>query len=73
MPCGTGAAVVLLHAVFPLEEFGDGLGLDADFHAAQAGQQQIHLIGQAGRGAEVAGGAAHDFDLALAQFQQTPA
>ena len=47
--CGTGATVVLLHAVFPLEEFGDGLGLDADFHATQAGQQQIHLIGQAGR------------------------
>ena len=70
---GPGAAVVLLHAVFPLEEVGDGLRLDANFYAAQAGQQQIHFVSQASRCTQVAGGTADDFDLALANFQESPA
>jgi hypothetical protein len=48
---GQAPAVVLHQAVFPFEEIGDGLRFDADFHAAQAGQQQVHLPHQAGFGA----------------------
>jgi hypothetical protein len=33
---------------FPFEEFGDGLRLNADFHAAQAGEKKIHLPHEAG-------------------------
>ena len=51
-PFRQSAAVVLGHAVLPLQKFGDGLRLDAHFHAAQTCQQQVHLFHQPGGGTQ---------------------
>src|SRR5258706_10717083 len=48
-----GAAVVFRHAVFPLEEVGDALGFDAHFDAAQACEQKIHFVTEAGGSAKI--------------------
>src|SRR4029077_521781 len=53
---GEAAAVVFGHAVLPLEEVGDALGFDANFDAAQAGEQQMHFAAKAGGAAETLGG-----------------
>src|ERR1041385_379166 len=42
------STVVFSEAVLPFQKICDGLRLNADFNAAQAGQQEIHLPHQAG-------------------------
>jgi hypothetical protein len=42
------SAVVFDEAVFPFEEFGNGLWLNADFNTAQAGEKKIHLPHESG-------------------------
>src|SRR5581483_12419391 len=67
-------AVILRHAVLPLEKLGNRLRLDTDFHPPQAGQQQIHFVHQTGwRSMIVAWRPKHDFNLASVALQKPPA
>jgi hypothetical protein len=68
------SAVVFNEAVLPFEEFGDGLGLNADFHPAQAGEKQIHLPHEAGFTALAVARRLHrQAHFARLAFQQSPA
>src|SRR5229473_3996608 len=68
-----GAAIVFRHAVFPFEEVSDALWFHPDFDTAQAGEQQIHFVAEAGGAAEILGGRMRGVDFILAQFEQSPA
>jgi len=71
---GINAAVIFQKPVLPFKKLGDGLRLDADFHAAQAGQQQVHFVFHAGGGALAAAwGLDAQFHPAPGAFQQAPA
>src|ERR1700722_13423720 len=52
---GKSAAVVLRHAVFPLEKISNALRLDAHLDAAQAGEKEVHFVAVSGRAAQVLG------------------
>jgi hypothetical protein len=45
--------VVLGQPILPLQELSQISGLYADFYAAKAGEQEIHFVSKAGRGAKV--------------------
>ena len=47
------ASVVFGETVLPLQEIGDGLGLDAHFNAPQTGEQQVHLFPEADFAAQI--------------------
>src|SRR6185437_4962341 len=66
------AAIVVRHAVFPLEKVGNGLRLNANLDPAQAGKQQIHLVTKSGGGAHFCGRVDNLFYLAVAEFEQSP-
>jgi len=67
------AAVVLRHAVFPLQEVRDGLWFDANFYAAKAGEQQVHLFHQADHSALIyAFGFYDEAYFAAGKLEQTP-
>jgi hypothetical protein len=68
------AAIVFDQPVFPLEEIGDGLRLNADFDAAQAGEQQVHLPHESGLAALADTRRFGDEgDFAAAGLKQSPA
>src|SRR5216684_3225558 len=64
--------VVLGHAVFPLEEIGDALRFNPDFHPPQTRQQKIHLVLKPNRRPQVLRRRLHSLNLAPAHLQQTP-
>lgn len=70
---GQATAVVFSQPIFPFEKVGDGLGLDAYFHAAQAGEQKVHLPHKSGLAAlGLAARLDGHADLAAFTLQQSP-
>src|ERR1700723_1633378 len=67
------AAVVLGHTIFPLEKIGDVLWLNANLHAPQTREQEIHLVLESGGGTQILDRHVHSLYLAPARSQQTPA
>src|SRR5581483_10614179 len=72
-PFWQASAVVFNEAVLPFEKICDGLRLNAYFHAAQAGEQKIHLPHEAGLAAlTFAAGLDGHADFAALAFKQPP-
>lgn len=69
---GKRAAIVFGHAVLPLEEVGDALRLDANFDAAEAGEEQVHLVAESGGGAEIFRRGMDEFNASAAEFEKPP-
>src|SRR6266478_5509808 len=69
---GQCAPVVLRHAVLPLQEVGDALRFNADFHSPQTRQQKIHLVLEPDRGTQILRRRLNPLNLAPPNFQQPP-
>jgi len=71
-PFGQRAEVIFGHAILPFQEVGNALGFYAQFHAAKAGEKQIHLILKPGRGAQIFCRALYDLDFPAVHFEKSP-
>ena len=73
MPSGMEPRLYSAMRFFHFKKLGDRLRFNADFDTPQTGQQEIHLITEAGGAAQVFGRGLHHFWLAFTDLEQAPA